>query len=287
MQPCSKPLDFDSRLAGSVKPYEWWFLLEYSDPEADDWPSHAVDEALKASQLADGLRHLMQLKPRGRILFIRQRSRDTAQPKQFFMCNPQAQALYGVALKSYDDLTQVTINDGMPKMTDQPMAEVTQPLYLVCTNGNRDCRCWDFGQPVYAALRDAVGTSVWETTHIGGHKYAATLYVYPQAICYGRLTVDDVQPLVSAQECGELLVEKYRGRSQVAQPIQAAEHYLLTTYHCSGIDDFVLAGTLRQGNEIIVWAQLKGHEAEVHQLRIATDEHGLFVAGHDRFAKQG
>lgn len=286
MQPCSTPLDLESRLAGSVKPYEWWFLIEYIDPQADEWASRAVDDALQTSELADGLQHLKQLKTRGRTLFIRQRDRDARQPKQLFICDPQTQTLYSASLESYDALTEVTITDGVPMIGAQALEKVEQPLYLVCTNGNRDCRCWDFGEPVYAALRDVAGASVWEATHLGGHKYAATLYLYPQSVCYGRLTVDDVPALVTAQDRNELLVEKYRGRSQYAQPIQVAEQYLLTTYQCAGVNDFVLAGTLTQGSETIVWGSLRGHDGEVHRMRVTNDELGFFVAEHDRFLQQ-
>lgn len=286
MPPCTQSIDLDSRLAGSVKPYNWWYLIEYSDPDAHDWTSHAVDDALKEGALADNLTHLMRLKPRARILFIRQRERDRVTHKRVYLCDSQAQRLYSAEIDSYDALRQIGFARDVPLIGGEPLPASADDLYLVCTNGNRDCRCWDFGQPVYQALRQIVGDRVWETTHIGGHKYAATLYVYPQAICYGRLSVDDVPALVQAQQDDVLLLNNYRGRSHYTQPVQAAEHHLRSQHDRTGMDDFVLIGTQAQGDQTIVWAQFQGDTAQVHRVQIAADERGFYVAQHDCFAKQ-
>jgi hypothetical protein len=66
---------------------------------------------------------------------------------------------------------------------------------LVCTHGSRDCRCGDTGGAVVRALREArarrqaesVGEAqtqwsnikIMEVSHVGGHKYAANVLVYP------------------------------------------------------------------------------------------------------------
>ncbi|KZW01077.1 hypothetical protein EXIGLDRAFT_99560 [Exidia glandulosa HHB12029] len=50
---------------------------------------------------------------------------------------------------------------------------------LVCTHGQRDCRCGDTGGAVVAALRKAAPASlnVGEIAHVGGHNY----------VCFSRL----------------------------------------------------------------------------------------------------
>lgn len=60
---------------------------------------------------------------------------------------------------------------------------------LVCTHAARDCRCGDIGGPFADALREEIKKrvsagekrNVWvgETGHVGGHKHAANLLVYP------------------------------------------------------------------------------------------------------------
>ena len=58
-------------------------------------------------------------------------------------------------------------------------------LYLVCTNGNRDKCCAKFGQPVYEQVARDVGESAWQTTHIGGHRFAATIMLLPTGDMFG------------------------------------------------------------------------------------------------------
>ena len=46
------------------------------------------------------------------------------------------------------------------------------PLLLVCTHGRRDACCAQFGRPTAMALARRYGTAVWETTHVGGDRFA-------------------------------------------------------------------------------------------------------------------
>ncbi|KAL4255653.1 Thioredoxin-like ferredoxin [Pleurotus pulmonarius] len=56
----------------------------------------------------------------------------------------------------------------------------------VCTHAARDCRCGTTGGEVATALREEVKSRgetqrifISETAHVGGHKYAANVLVYP------------------------------------------------------------------------------------------------------------
>jgi hypothetical protein len=56
---------------------------------------------------------------------------------------------------------------------------------------------------------------VYGTTHIGGHKYAGTLIVYPEGHWYGRLRTCDVPVLIQEQLVKGHPVKKYwRGHMQ-------------------------------------------------------------------------
>ncbi|HEY6882001.1 MAG TPA: sucrase ferredoxin, partial [Polyangiales bacterium] len=65
-----------------------------------------------------------------------------------------------------------------------------EPLYLVCVHGKRDRCCALMGLPVHRALLEQVGERALETTHLGGHRFAATLLVLPHGVCYGRVQAD-------------------------------------------------------------------------------------------------
>ncbi|TBU42100.1 Sucrase/ferredoxin-like-domain-containing protein [Dichomitus squalens] len=74
----------------------------------------------------------------------------------------------------------------------------------VCTHGARDCRCGDSGGDVARALRREVASrqglaervSVGEVAHVGGHKYAANVLVYPYGEWLGTVQECDVPRLL-------------------------------------------------------------------------------------------
>ena len=95
--------------------------------------------------------------------------------------------------------------------------------YFVCTHGQRDLCCAEFGLPVYRALRERVQDRVWQTSHLGGHRFAANVLVAPNATLYGRVTPQDLDALLLATENGLLHRPLARGRTCYAPEVQAAE----------------------------------------------------------------
>lgn len=98
------------------------------------------------------------------------------------------------------------------------------PLLLVCTNGRRDRCCSELGRPVAAALADRWPDETWETTHLGGHRFAATLLALPSGIALGRLSAATAVPACESLLAGELPDPAYvRGRAGLPGAAQAAE----------------------------------------------------------------
>ncbi len=56
---------------------------------------------------------------------------------------------------------------------------------LVCTNGKRDICCAQLGRPLLEKL-EAAGREVWETTHIGGHRFGPVHLTLPDGRIWGR-----------------------------------------------------------------------------------------------------
>lgn len=78
------------------------------------------------------------------------------------------------------------------------------PALYVCTHGSRDSCCGRLGVPVLQAFREQnFPGPVYDCSHLGGHRFAATLLAFPQGRCYGRVDVSDVPKLRAALECGE------------------------------------------------------------------------------------
>ncbi|KAI0701737.1 Sucrase/ferredoxin-like-domain-containing protein [Earliella scabrosa] len=93
-------------------------------------------------------------------------------------------------------LSRTRIRSGEPG----PGLELDGRLFLyVCTHGARDCRCGETGGEVARALRTEVAkrgvgdeVCVGEVAHVGGHKYAANVLVFPYGDWLGTVQEVDV-----------------------------------------------------------------------------------------------
>ncbi|HEY6795011.1 MAG TPA: sucrase ferredoxin [Kineosporiaceae bacterium] len=110
----------------------------------------------------------------------------------------------------------------------QPLAEAPagpQRLALVCTHARHDVCCAVRGRPVAEALaRSGLGRQVWETSHLGGDRFAANLLLLPEGEVFGRLDETSAVDAVRALDGGRLVLPYYRGRVGRAPAVQAAGH---------------------------------------------------------------
>jgi hypothetical protein len=124
-----------------------------------------------------------------------------------------------------------------------PGMSVDHPLIVVCTHGKRDRCCAKNGRPLYDALRHETESDwVWQSTHVGGDRFAGNVVVLPQALYYGRVEPGDAPALLEAHMSGRIATERYRGRAAYTFPVQAAEHAVRESEALVGIDDLELVG---------------------------------------------
>ena len=204
----------EETLAGTFKPADTFFLIESNLPEYGGWGGGIVKAASASGEFASYMRHL-QAAPRAKILFIR---RPLADEKNVYIAvtNQPEPKIYHAALSNYAELLELDIaslaEPGAPRIKGREMTEIDE-LYTVCTNGRHDPCCAAYGAPVYQQLtRHAGDDRVWQTTHIGGHRMAATLIAFPQGIVYGHVDPADVESIVTNHRAGYLLTHKFRGR---------------------------------------------------------------------------
>lgn len=95
------------------------------------------------------------------------------------------------------------------------------PLFLVCTHGRRDRCCARFGGPLARDLAVSYPNQVWETTHVGGHRFAANLVILPPGLYYGPADAQVARRAIGAYERGEITARGYRGRA--GQPAEAQQ----------------------------------------------------------------
>ena len=104
-----------------------------------------------------------------------------------------------------------------------PGEAVTDPMLLVCTHGRRDRCCAVDGRALARAVAATGESDVWESTHLGGHRFAPTALVLPTGYLYGRLDVAGAVAAHKAAGVGEVEPGLCRGRSTWTQPGQVAE----------------------------------------------------------------
>lgn len=97
-------------------------------------------------------------------------------------------------------------------------------LILVCTHARRDACCARLGRPLVDDLLAVTDQDrIWETTHLGGHRFAPTCLALPSQVIYGRVSSDRVAELAAAIERGQVVPDLMRGRTTYAPELQAAE----------------------------------------------------------------
>lgn len=216
---CEVSRAMNEPLYGTIKPADVFFLLEYNGSyEKQAWAAAEIPQAVK-DKLNDY--------PNGHPLLIRQPGKFAEHDHVLTLfiahANTTTPQVYRLDLRSYEDILTFDIE---AILRGEVISPEDDPLYVVCTNGKRDVCCSKWGMEVYNALVPLAGNQVWQSSHIGGHRLAATMYCFPHAICYGYLGAEDAPAIVESYSQERILVEKLRGRAIYSKPIQAAEYFL-------------------------------------------------------------
>ena len=205
----------ESLLGTAVESVDRWLLLEVTDPWAPKaLQSEALPDAVK-TRLAQWLEV-----PRTRLQLVRRPGR-VGQNRSFALVSttPGHRFVVRRELGAYEDLLDVDL-DALP--TGSPT-----PLCLVCAHGRRDRCCGTLGSAVFRALQTR-GVDVWQTSHLGGHRFAACALSLPHGLMYGRLRPAHADAFAAAHQAGQVGdLELFRGRCAYDRPTQAAETFLL------------------------------------------------------------
>jgi Sucrase/ferredoxin-like len=97
------------------------------------------------------------------------------------------------------------------------------PVVAVCAHGRHDQCCATRGRSVAAMLHEDDPAAVWECSHIGGDRFAATMLLLPHAINYGWADTLNARHMVSEYRAGRLVLAGLRGRSAFSFLEQTAQ----------------------------------------------------------------
>jgi hypothetical protein len=134
---------------------------------------------------------------------------------------PGAERVLWGAWRDPADLLDLDLSAAIP---GEANAAGPRRLALVCTNGKRDQCCAIRGRPVAAAIASGTDWDTWECSHLGGHRFAATVMLLPTGDMFGRLGPESALEVLGRFDAGRLVLSHYRGRSGQPVPVQAALH---------------------------------------------------------------
>lgn len=233
---CStQSLEAGEQLFGSASNNTVWFLLEYTRP----WGVKALPESDLTPLVKNRINSWMTSIPHSNTLFIKQLGRTQGNIRFYVALATESDPrLYRFDLESYDDLLKLDID----ALVSDPNAYAAQSsderLYLVCTNARRDQCCARYGPAIYRKLAALAGEQVWQSTHLGGHRFAPTALFLPHGICYGRIHESEVDELYDTFQKSEIYLERCRGRGCYDKPVQAGEYFLRSQTKKRHLDDF-------------------------------------------------
>jgi len=232
-----------------------WFALEYDGP----WGSKAWEAATVPAAVRAHVDAWVVATPSARIQLIRRAERRAQGDVTLLLGNGRqgSGCVAEVRLATIDALVDVDLAAGIEQLRagriPEGMQEIARPIALVCTNGKRDRCCAKWGVPVFDAMVADGRVDVWQTTHLGGHRFAATMVWLPSGICHGRVMPEQVPGLVDALIGGEIgPLELLRGRTSLREAAQAGEYFFRSEHGLAGLDDVVIDGAVKDGDQWIV-----------------------------------
>ncbi|HEX8290289.1 MAG TPA: sucrase ferredoxin [Pyrinomonadaceae bacterium] len=260
------------RSAGTASTGAVWFLLEYPH----GWGRHAFEESALPPEVKQFFKDAMARIRHSRLLLIKtDRGRRDPRMNLFVVrCRERAPFAVRLRLEKYFDALKYDLADVASGRDLQGGEVCDAPLFLVCTHGRRDKCCAKFGVPLYNALRGHAGETVWQSSHVGGDRFAGNLVCFPHGLFYAHATPEAGRRVVDAYRAGRVLAEEFRGRACYSHYIQAAEAFVREEAGVSGVEDLRFVSAHPEGGE--VWrvrfeGRADGRVHEAHVARHASD----------------
>jgi hypothetical protein len=183
------------------------------------------------------LREQTRAREHSRLLFIRRPDRrGRADLRAYAVTSLEGrETLRFSTFEAYDDLRRLDLAASGEEMDEA--------LFLVCTHGKHDPCCARKGRPLFEALEEQLDAeTVWQSTHVGGDRFAGNVVCLPHGIYYGRVDREDAVDVLDAHLAGLISLPHYRGRSSHPFPAQAAERAIRDATGLDAIDDLRFDG---------------------------------------------
>jgi hypothetical protein len=235
-------------LAGTASTVRRWILLEHDGP----WGERPLLDARLPEGLARELRRLERTHGI-RVLLIRRPDRDVAEGGACFAIRsgPGPAWMERTRLADPREVLELDL-DALSRGESPGLERHEAPLFAVCTHGRHDPCCAERGRPLAQWLSIARPEETWESSHVGGDRFAANLVAFPHGWYFGRVDHDGGRTLADAYLEGRVDLGHARGRSCEAIDVQAAELAVRRRAGLDGLDDVLGTAVVRDGSRSIV-----------------------------------
>lgn len=234
-------------LPGTASQFKSLFLLEC--PEA--WGIKALDDSIL---LSPGVKQALKDKIAGldqpRLLLIKQTEKPRGVINLFVVNNAATEPYYNhFTFDTYEDIAAF---DFAAALERRDTSETT-PLYMICTNGNKDKCCAKFGMICYKEVGLCIPPErVWQCAHVGGDRFAPNIVTAPAGMYFGGVLPHHTQDVVTSIEVGQIDMHYYRGRCCLSKAAQTAEYYAREAWGNNQMQDTELVEQQIDGDDATV-----------------------------------
>jgi hypothetical protein len=212
-------------LEGNAPPADRWLLVEHPGP----WGRVALTQSGLHPDVVRTL-SAWQAERRGRVLLVRRPGRAVGSgPRRWFRIDARP-GRESIRTGTYADDAELAAAASIPGEPHDG------PLYTVCAHGRHDTCCAVVGRPATAALAAAEPGRVWESSHIGGCRFAPAVVLFPHAFVLGAMPPDAMAGIAADYRAGRLDPRWVRGRSTLAPAAQAAQHHARLATGSTAVD---------------------------------------------------
>jgi len=237
--PCSdRSLEREDPLGGSAGFGERWFLVEIDGA----WGAHAFLQSRLDPVLGRALVRRIETAGMRPLAIRRTGLRADERRRQSVWRWAVVDARPGSESVSWGSVDDPALLLDVPLDGSAGTAS-TDPVICVCTHARHDQCCAVKGRAVVSALARQHPTLTWECSHLGGDRFAATLVVFPHALHYGRVPASHATHLLDAYAAGQVDRRYLRGRSSLANVVQAAQGFAREALDDSRIDSLALVSS--------------------------------------------
>jgi hypothetical protein len=212
-------------LHASAVRYSRFLLLEVPGPWGDSPLDGKHIDAGVGRQLAAAAKaantHVLLIRRPGRHPSNRADTANRSMAWAFADTTPGVERVLWGSWRDPAELLDLDLTAAIPGPAN---AAGPQRLALVCTNGKRDQCCALRGRPVAAAIADGTDWDTWECSHLGGHRFAATMMLLPTGDMFGWVDQKSALEVMQRFDMGQVMLSHYRGRCGQSFPVQAALH---------------------------------------------------------------